>query len=61
MNTTCLARGQELEEPPGPLEFVYLSNGAPVFPKAPDPATKEGKAMPSWSLVGPSLVYGLSR
>lgn len=52
MDTACLAYGQELEESPGPLEFVYLSSGAPVFPKAPDLATKEGKVMPSWPVTG---------
>lgn len=43
-DTACLSLGQQLEESPGSLEFVYLSSGAPVLPKAPDPATKgEGR------------------
>lgn len=39
-----LALGQKLEESPGSLEFVFFNSGAPVLPKAPDPATTEGKA-----------------
>lgn len=43
-DTACPALGQQLEESPGPLEFVYLSSGARVLPKASDPATKgEGR------------------
>lgn len=37
----CLALGQQPEESPGSLGFVYLSLGAPVLPRAPDSATEE--------------------
>lgn len=40
----CLALGQQPEESPGSLGFVYLSHGAPVLPSAPDSATEEEKA-----------------
>lgn len=39
----CLALGQQPEESPGSLEFVYLSHGAPALPRAPDSATEEGR------------------
>lgn len=59
MNAACLALGHQLEESPGPLEFVYLSSGAPVLPKAPDPATKgEGRCQAATSMVAPPLVSG---